>query len=86
MKMRKRLCIIIAVLTLCLVTYTFWDNQRIIVRTQNVFIDQLPEAFDGYSILQISDLRSHPWRTNFSAPDWCRLYSGGILAQERIFS
>ncbi len=56
MKMRKRLCIIIAVLTLCLAAYTFWDNQRIIVRTQNVFIDQLPEAFDGYSILQISDL------------------------------
>ncbi len=56
MKMRKRLCIIIVVLTLCLAAYTFWDNQRIIVRTQNVFIDQLPEAFDGYSILQISDL------------------------------
>lgn len=56
MKKRKCLGIIIAALILCLAAYTYWDNQRIIVRTQEIVIDQLPEAFEGYSILQISDL------------------------------
>lgn len=56
MKKQQSICIIMVAVIACLVAYTYWDNQRIIVRTQEVMIDQLPEAFDGYAILQISDL------------------------------
>lgn len=45
-----------AVLCLALVAYTIYDNQRIAVVRQTVEIDGLDPAFDGFTILQISDL------------------------------
>ena len=56
MKKGMRIALIIFALVVCVVLYTCWDNQRIVVQTQEVFIDSLPDAFDGYTILQISDL------------------------------
>jgi len=45
-----------AVLFLALTAYTIYDNQRIEVVRQTVEIDGLDPAFDGFTILQISDL------------------------------
>lgn len=50
---------IVAVIVLTaagLVGYTVWDNQRVVIRRQEIAIDGLPDSFDGYTILQISDL------------------------------
>ncbi|GAB6932267.1 metallophosphoesterase [Calditerricola satsumensis] len=41
---------------LALVLYTVYDNQRIVVRRETVFIENLPEAFNGFTILQLTDL------------------------------
>jgi hypothetical protein len=38
--------------------YILYDNSRIIVREQTVAIDHLDPVFDGFRILQISDLHS----------------------------
>ena len=38
--------------------YTVWDNRRVIVVEQEITIQRLPEAFDGYVILHITDLHS----------------------------
>ncbi len=36
--------------------YTFWDNNRIKVVSEDIFIDGLPAEFEGYKILQITDI------------------------------
>ncbi len=38
------------------VVYNIYDNQRFIVAEQEITIDRLPEFFDGFRILQITDL------------------------------
>lgn len=47
-----------------LVAYTIWDNQRIVIRKQEIMIDGLPDSFDGYTILQISDLHGRMFGEN----------------------
>lgn len=49
-------CLALVLLMAGLVGYTVWDNQRIVIRRQEITMDGLPESFDGYTILQISDL------------------------------
>ena len=44
------------VLLLALVVYTLYDNGRIVVDYVTVTHSQVPDSFDGYKILQISDL------------------------------
>lgn len=39
-----------------LIIYNIYDNQRFIVVEQEISIARLPESFDGFRILQISDL------------------------------
>ena len=39
--------------------YTLYDNHRFIVTEQEIIISRLPASFDGFRILQISDL--HGW-------------------------
>jgi predicted MPP superfamily phosphohydrolase len=46
----------IAVLSLAFAAYTIFDNQRIVIVSQTVEIDGLDPAFDGFTILQVSDL------------------------------
>lgn len=38
------------------VVWNIYDNQRFVVTEQTVTLDDLPNSFDGYRILQISDL------------------------------
>jgi predicted MPP superfamily phosphohydrolase len=38
------------------IAYNVYDNNRIIVKEQVVYIDNLPLEFDGFRILQLSDL------------------------------
>jgi predicted MPP superfamily phosphohydrolase len=38
-----------------LVSYTIWDNNRIIITEQEIPIENLPKEFEGYTILQITD-------------------------------
>lgn len=47
-----------------LMVYTLWDNQRIIVREENIGIDDLPEELDGFTILQITDLHEKTFGEN----------------------
>lgn len=44
------------VLLLSLIIYTLYDNGRIVVDYVTVTHSQIPESFDGYNILQISDI------------------------------
>lgn len=57
---RKRLLIplLLVSLIVVLISYTIYDNHRIKVVRQNVVIPELPAQFEGYTILQISDLHS----------------------------
>lgn len=36
--------------------YTAFDNGRIVVRTQQVFVSNLPKELEGFTVLQLSDL------------------------------
>ncbi|MCL7746093.1 metallophosphoesterase [Halalkalibacter alkaliphilus] len=47
-----------------LIIYTVWDNQRIIVVEQEIVIEHLPEGFDGFTILQITDLHEREFGKN----------------------
>lgn len=38
------------------VLYHIYDNNRFVIVEQNIIIDGLPEEFNGYRILQLSDL------------------------------
>ncbi|MFD1705956.1 metallophosphoesterase [Siminovitchia sediminis] len=47
-----------------LVIYILWDNNRIVVRKENIVLDHLPEQLQGFSILQISDLHEKEFGKN----------------------
>ena len=57
-KSRKWIVILLAVFVLLfsLVVYTLYDNGRIVIENITVTHKQVPTSFDGYKILQISDL------------------------------
>lgn len=50
--------------TFFLIVYTIWDNNRIIVTEEEVFIKDLPEELEGVTILQISDLHEKEFGKN----------------------
>ena len=56
--MKKRYCVLITIFLLIAfcVVWNIYDNQRFVVTEQTVTLDDLPNSFDGYRILQISDL------------------------------
>lgn len=57
--MKKRRLIIplvLLVLVLAAAIYNVYDNGRVAVARQDIALDGLPESFEGYRILQISDL------------------------------
>lgn len=59
MKKRKKRYVILGVIFVLLtgvVLYNIYDNHRFVVTKQDIWLAELPEAFDGYQILQISDL------------------------------
>jgi predicted MPP superfamily phosphohydrolase len=56
MKIKGKFAAAFMLLAVALTAYTAYDNSRIVVKEQIVYVDNLPEAFDNFRILQISDL------------------------------
>ncbi|MEW9501044.1 metallophosphoesterase [Jeotgalibacillus marinus] len=50
------LFIVIVVIMLAAVVFSYFSNNRIIIEQQDIRINQLPEDFEGFTILQITDL------------------------------
>lgn len=55
-KKRRIIPLFLFLLIAAMALYNVYDNHRFVVVEQNVTVEELPEAFDGYRILQISDL------------------------------
>lgn len=53
---KKRWFAFFALLIMAIVLYTIYDDNRFIITKQEIYLENLPEEFDGYQILQISDL------------------------------
>lgn len=53
---KGRLLLISLGICVLIVIYTIWDNNRIKVVEQEIEIEDLPREFEGFKILQISDL------------------------------
>ncbi len=49
-----------------LVVYTIRDNNHLTIAKQDIIIDHLPKEFDGYKILQITDLHGKEFGKNQS--------------------
>jgi len=62
----KKVAAAITALVFALAAYTVFDNGRIAVKEQTVYIDNLPEAFDNFRILQMSDLHGKYFGQNQS--------------------
>ena len=57
--MKKKIRRIALVLALILVTvWAIWENQALVRTDYTVTSSNLPQAFDGYRIVQISDLHN----------------------------
>lgn len=48
----------VLIIFLTIVLYNYIDNNRVKVVSENIVIDNLPEEFEGFTILQITDLHS----------------------------
>ncbi len=53
---------IVILLVLIALTGRFWGSSHYVVHRQTIFFDDLPEQFDGYRILQFSDLHTGTFR------------------------
>jgi predicted MPP superfamily phosphohydrolase len=53
---KKSFLWIVLGILISLIVYTVYDNNRFRIVEQEITINQLPESFDGFKILQISDL------------------------------
>ena len=53
---KKRIVAAVILLLLIGTIYNIYDNNRFLVAEQDIFLSDLPESFDNYRILQISDL------------------------------
>lgn len=56
--MKKRLLVVFLLLAVFLVDYCLVDNYRILVTKETVHIKNLPMEWEGFTILQITDLHS----------------------------
>lgn len=56
MNMKGKIMLAILSIAAVIVAYTIYDNDRVEVREQVVYIKNLPQVFDNFRILQISDL------------------------------
>ena len=68
MKNKKRVVALVVIILLAAtsVLYNIYDNNRFVIVEQNVMVNELPEEFDGYRILQISDLHGKYFGENQS--------------------
>ena len=53
--------VVICIAGICLLLYGWWDTNRFDVRRTKIELDRLPEAFDGFTILQVSDLHNRAY-------------------------
>ena len=55
-------------ITICfgviIIAYNYWDNNRVIVKNEKIVIQNLPEEFEGFTFLQISDLHGKKFGSN----------------------
>jgi len=56
MNIKGKIMLVILSIAVVIVAYTIYDNNRVVVREQVVYIKNLPQEFDDFRILQISDL------------------------------
>lgn len=63
MKNKYKIWIFVFLIGFCIL-YNFYDNNRFVVKRQNIYLDYLPKEFDGYQILQISDLHGKQFEKN----------------------
>jgi predicted MPP superfamily phosphohydrolase len=56
MNIKKKIGFAFFAFTAIAVAYNVYDNNRIIVKEQIVYIDNLPQEFENFKILQITDL------------------------------
>ncbi len=54
------LCVIL-IAGIVLLLYGWWDTNRFSVRKTEIVLDPLPTAFDGFTILQVSDLHNRTY-------------------------
>ena len=62
-KVRFSAIIILIIICACVI-YNIYDNNRFKVVAQEITIDKLPNEFDGFKILQISDLHGKSFGEN----------------------
>lgn len=56
MNIKGKILLGLNAIAVLLTAYTVYDNNRIVVKEQIVYIENLPREFDGFRILQLSDL------------------------------
>lgn len=56
--------VIFMVLIFTLVLYTLWDNNRLIIVREDIIIDNLPDEFEDFKILQVTDLHEKEFGDN----------------------
>lgn len=62
---RKKILILgVVIAAAALIAWIAWDNARIVVTTIEVESERLPESFDGYKIVQVSDLHNDEFGEN----------------------
>ncbi len=52
---------IVLILGIALLLYGWWDTNRFSVRQTQIELERLPRAFDGFTILQVSDLHNRAY-------------------------
>lgn len=52
---------VLFIIGLCALLYGWWDTNRFAVRKTKIELDRLPQAFDGFTILQVSDLHNRSY-------------------------
>lgn len=60
----KALAMTLLILISLTIVYNIYDNNRIAVKTQTVYINNLPPEFEGFVILQLSDLHGKRFGVN----------------------
>lgn len=52
---------IVLIVGFCVLLYGWWDTHRFSVRKVDIELERLPSAFDGFTILQVSDLHNRAY-------------------------
>lgn len=64
MNVKRIIAFLGATLIAISILYIIYDNNRISIARQTIRLERLPESFDGFAILQISDLHSKRFGKN----------------------